>query len=116
MFFNYVPSSFAILNFVPPKGYTFIVTYSRTVDWLMCAFLNTDAWGNFQKYSVRSIDSLNVPYDFDSVMHYASKAFNGRKITIEPLDPNQKIGQRKKLSDLDILQLNLLYRCPGNIY
>eukprot|EP00795_Rhopilema_esculentum_P001098 gene1098-15433_t len=69
------------------------------------------AWGNFQKYSVRTIDSLGVPYDFDSVMHYASKAFNGRNVTIQPLDPNQKIGQRKKLSKLDILQLNLLYRC-----
>ncbi|XP_065064979.1 zinc metalloproteinase nas-4-like [Rhopilema esculentum] len=71
------------------------------------------AWGNFQKYSVRTIDSLGVPYDFDSVMHYASKAFNGRNVTIQPLDPNQKIGQRKKLSKLDILQLNLLYRCAG---
>lgn len=56
---------------------------------------------------------MNVPYDFDSVMHYASKAFNGRNVTIQPLDPNQKIGQRKVLSKLDALQLNLMYKCPG---
>ena len=58
---------------------------------------------------------MNVPYDFLSVMHYGRTAFGSGRITIQTIDPkNQyKIGQRGGFSDMDILQMNLLYKCPG---
>lgn len=41
---------------------------------------------NFKKYDESTVTNFDVAYDYDSVMHYSSKAFskNG-KITIEPL-------------------------------
>lgn len=40
---------------------------------------------NFQKYSSGYITSFNLPYDYDSIMHYSNNAFsvNGN-ITIVP--------------------------------
>eukprot|EP00112_Aurelia_sp_Birch-Aquarium-sp1_P011279 Seg2370.3 transcript_id=Seg2370.3/GoldUCD/mRNA.D3Y31 product="High choriolytic enzyme 1" protein_id=Seg2370.3/GoldUCD/D3Y31 len=69
---------------------------------------------NFRKHG-SNINSMNVPYDFLSVMHYGRTAFGSGRITIQTIDPkNQyKIGQRGGFSNLDILQMNLLYKCPG---
>ncbi|WP_186320991.1 M12 family metallopeptidase [Bacillus mycoides] len=49
-------------------------------------------------------------YDYSSIMHYGKYAFskNG-KSTIEPKDPEVKIGQRKSLSIKDIQALNTIY-------
>jgi len=68
---------------------------------------------NFNKYSSR-IDSLGVPYDYGSVMHYGRRAFssNGRD-TITPKKSGVSIGNRRGLSPLDIKQMNLLYKCSG---
>jgi hypothetical protein len=40
---------------------------------------------NFKKYPKSDVDSLNIPYDYASIMHYPEKAFtkNG-KYTIVP--------------------------------
>ncbi len=69
---------------------------------------------NFRKHG-SNIDSMNVPYDYLSVMHYGRTAFGSGKTTIETLDKTKQylIGQRGGLSQLDILQMNLLYKCPG---
>lgn len=44
---------------------------------------------NFKKYNESVVTSFEVPYDYDSVMHYSAKAFskNG-EITIEPIVSN----------------------------
>lgn len=69
---------------------------------------------NFNKYLTTTVTDFGVRYDYDSVMHYSSLAFskNG-EMTIVPKDPNAAIGQRLKLSDADILKLNIKYNCPN---
>ena len=57
---------------------------------------------------------LNTPYDYPSVMHYEKTAFSSNLLpTIEPLQPNVKIGQRYKLSSIDIQEIRLFYGCTG---
>ncbi|XP_074633753.1 zinc metalloproteinase nas-15-like [Acropora palmata] len=69
---------------------------------------------NFNKYSHSTIDSLGTPYDYGSVMHYHSTAFsrNGRP-TIVAKKSGVTLGNRRYLSKIDILQMNLLYKCEG---
>ncbi|XP_034841319.1 seminal metalloprotease 1-like isoform X2 [Maniola hyperantus] len=65
---------------------------------------------NFKKYTVDTATDFGISYDYGSVMHYSSVAFtkNGNK-TIIPLQENVEIGQRKGLSEKDVLKLNKMY-------
>ena len=60
-------------------------------------------------------DTQNIPYDYDSIMHFKPNAFsrNGRD-TIVALNniERTRLGQRQQLSELDIQQINVKY-CPG---
>ncbi|XP_036318183.1 zinc metalloproteinase nas-13-like [Rhagoletis pomonella] len=71
---------------------------------------------NFNKYARTHITNFGVEYDYQSVMHYSSKAFtkNG-KPTIEPLDPYASLGQRKGLSKKDVSKLNEMYKDDCNV-
>ena len=71
---------------------------------------------NFKKQSASNIDSMNVPYDYESVMHYGKTAFGSGKITIETKDKSKQdvIGNRRGFSQLDIKQMHLLYKCSGS--
>ena len=68
-------------------------------------------------YNHGEADYLNEPYDYKSVMHYSRTAFGketkgGRMVTIIPKKkPWADIGQRKKFSDVDLRQINKLYKC-----
>ncbi|KAM7432498.1 hypothetical protein ABFA07_017084 [Porites harrisoni] len=68
---------------------------------------------NFKKYGHGSIDSLGVPYDYGSIMHYGKRAFAKWpwQTTIRPKKKGVSIGQRKRLSPLDVKQMNLYYNC-----
>ncbi|XP_065086137.1 protein tolkin-like [Ochlerotatus camptorhynchus] len=72
---------------------------------------------NFNKLTDDEVNSLGQPYDYYSIMHYARNTFSkGTYLdTILPVDlPGQKrpeIGQRLRLSEGDIIQANLLYKC-----
>ena len=71
---------------------------------------------NFDKYSTGIIDSLGTPYDYDSLMHYGSKAFSkngGYTIRTKNKKDQGRIGQRRGFSAMDIKQINLMYKCHG---
>ena len=72
---------------------------------------------NFEKYSRSEINNHGVKYDYDSVMHYGAYDFAkqaGLK-TIQTLRNGVKIGDKPKLSPMDVKQAKLLYRCKkGN--
>lgn len=74
---------------------------------------------NFNKLTSEEVNSLGLRYDFSSIMHYARATFAKATYldTIRPRpEPNQAplpdIGQRIRLSEGDIAQTNLLYKCP----
>ncbi|XP_067013394.2 protein tolkin [Anabrus simplex] len=74
---------------------------------------------NFNKLTEEEVNSLNLPYDYDSIMHYAKNTFSkGTYLdTIYPLvggysKKRPEIGQRIRLSEGDVAQTNLLYKCP----
>lgn len=69
---------------------------------------------NFNKYNDSVVTSYGVEYDYGSIMHYSGKAFSkNQKPTIEALQPNVTLGQRKGLSEKDITKLDQMYegRC-----
>ncbi|NWT43514.1 MEP1B protein, partial [Chroicocephalus maculipennis] len=73
---------------------------------------------NFDKYDDKTSDSLNVPYDYTSVMHYSQNAFrNGTEPTIVTNIPDfmDVIGQRMDFSDYDLQKLNRLYNCASSL-
>ncbi|XP_069906450.1 meprin A subunit beta isoform X4 [Oryctolagus cuniculus] len=73
---------------------------------------------NFNIYDDEVSDSLNVPYDYTSVMHYSKTAFqNGTEPTIVTRisDFEDVIGQRMDFSDYDLLKLNRLYNCTSSL-
>lgn len=77
---------------------------------------------NFNKLTEAEVNSLGLPYDYDSIMHYATNTFSkGTYLdTILPLESHGKkrpdIGQRVKLSEGDIAQTNLLYKCHRKFF
>jgi hypothetical protein len=68
---------------------------------------------NFEKREASEIDSLGIPYDLDSIMHYKLNAFskNGEPTMRVIGNYTGIVGQRLSLSDKDILQANKLYKC-----
>ncbi|KAL4240304.1 Meprin A subunit beta [Mactra antiquata] len=69
--------------------------------------------GNFNRYGTGYIDMLGQPYDYGSIMHYSAYAFaiDRSKMTIEPKQPGVTIGQRVRLSNIDVKEIQLLYGC-----
>ncbi|CAF3392497.1 unnamed protein product, partial [Rotaria sp. Silwood2] len=70
---------------------------------------------NFEKYDSSTVNTLNNPYDYASVMHYEPDAFtlNGFP-TIESLQPNVTFEQRYNISTIDILEVRLFYNCSSS--
>uniref|UniRef100_A0A1I7Y270 Metalloendopeptidase n=1 Tax=Steinernema glaseri TaxID=37863 RepID=A0A1I7Y270_9BILA len=67
----------------------------------------------FEKYGHGTIQDLGTEYDYQSIMHYGSKAFsrNGQA-TIVP-KRNAEIGQRGGFSKVDMFKINKLYDCAA---
>lgn len=71
---------------------------------------------NFEK--ANNIDSRGSPYDRRSVMHYSNYAFasNDKLPTMTSTDNTQPIlGSAFTMSNTDMLQLRMLYRCQDSI-
>ncbi|RWS11103.1 MAM and CCP domain-containing astacin-like metallopeptidase protein [Dinothrombium tinctorium] len=71
----------------------------------------------FRKLTQTIDDTLSLPYDYSSIMHYKSFDYSidpSNLRTIISKNPNissDSIGKTDKLSDLDKQRLNKLYRC-----
>ncbi|XP_072255053.1 embryonic protein UVS.2-like [Pyxicephalus adspersus] len=66
------------------------------------------------QFAIFDGNTLDLPYDYNSVMHYSRYAFtiNASVPVLIPIpDPNVPIGQRIGLSVLDIQKVNKLYKC-----
>lgn len=74
---------------------------------------------NFKKYDEATVTSFDVPYDYNSVLHYSSWAFSrGTGLrTILTLDETAlgRIGQRKGMSELDSEKVNRMYSCNEHL-
>lgn len=77
---------------------------------------------NFNKLTDEEVNSLGLKYDFDSIMHYSRNTFS-KSINLDTILPREdpvvkvrpEIGQRLRLSQGDIAQTKLLYRCPSKL-
>ena len=74
---------------------------------------------NFNKMDYTQIDSRGVQYDYNSIMHYGAFSFSisNTKPTMVAKRKSEfhnriTMGQRDRLSTLDILQANTMYCCP----
>lgn len=68
---------------------------------------------NFDKQREGDVNTLGVPYDYESIMHYAPNTFAKPFLdTIFPVQRGRHIGQRLRLSAGDIRRANRLYNCP----
>ncbi|XP_031658988.1 zinc metalloproteinase nas-4-like [Oncorhynchus kisutch] len=68
--------------------------------------------GKEDNFKVKEGDTQDLPYDYDSIMHYGTYYFSSnRNPTIDSKKSGVQIGQRNHLSPLDIARLNKLYQC-----
>jgi hypothetical protein len=68
---------------------------------------------NFVKYQWNEeLENQGHPYDYNSIMHYGGTFFTkNNQPTIVPHNPTAVIGQRVKLSDIDIAEVRQYYGC-----
>lgn len=70
--------------------------------------------GNFDRFDSDVVTDFELPYDYNSIMHYGPYAFtNNGKETITAIKGGAgNMGQRENLSATDIEKINKLYQCP----
>ena len=82
---------------------------------VVCFLFLLDKLFNYDKMTTTDVDTLNTPYDYESLMHYETNAFSNNGFpAIEALQPNVKIGQRYYLSAIDIQEVRLYYNCTAS--
>ncbi|XP_072134800.1 meprin A subunit alpha-like [Mobula birostris] len=74
---------------------------------------------NFAPYGEDIITDQNIPYDYESVMHYPPFSFSKnnsvRTITAKIPVFDDIIGQRLDFSAVDLLRLNRMYKCNATL-
>ena len=90
-----------------------LVTYHNNFS-IKLLFIFLEYKSAFAKFSRYRIDSLNVDYDYHSIMHYGKNAFSKNNLpTILPRREDITTLGNDRLSPLDIKQTWLLYKCDG---
>lgn len=76
--------------------------------------IKSDHVKQFEMRTRGEVTTLGQSYDFQSIMHYSNKEFssNGGDTIQAIADPSMQLGNLNTLSAVDVLQINLLYRCP----
>ncbi|XP_038060471.1 protein SpAN-like [Patiria miniata] len=72
--------------------------------------------GKEKQFVMHESESYGVPYDTESIMHYASTYYSKNDfVTIEPHKPLEafKMGNRKYFTFFDKKLANLMYNCSG---
>ncbi|XP_071323674.1 hatching enzyme 1.2-like isoform X2 [Trachinotus anak] len=68
--------------------------------------------GRQNNFKVKRGNTLDLPYDVDSIMHYGAYFFSvDGSPTVLPKQGGAQMGQRTHLSHMDIQRLNRLYHC-----
>jgi len=77
--------------------------------------IKKDLVHNFRKYDYLESRNMDIPYNYNSVMHYSNTAFskNDKRTLESKVDPELKFGQRKQLTHYDLKQIAHLYPCPA---
>lgn len=80
---------------------------------LICFYAGIEP--NFKKYSHQEADTLGLPYDYKSVMHYTttSGSKNGQPTILAIGKKDLQLGSSGTLTPTDILQINRLYECES---
>ncbi|XP_078285019.1 astacin-like metalloendopeptidase [Rhinoraja longicauda] len=79
-----------------------------------------NVWPGYEhNFLKQNTNNLKSEYDYGSILHYSRLAFsrNGRP-TLTPVgwpDRGTVIGQRRRLSELDLLKVNRLYNCTAQL-
>jgi hypothetical protein len=69
---------------------------------------------NYETENNELIRESDYAYDYGSIMHYPEYGFSYNGFpTMKAKDPSVSIGQRKELSDIDILKVQYIYGKPG---
>jgi hypothetical protein len=79
------------------------------------SIFSADYTNNFNKQAESHTNGFD--YDYGSIMQYPKWAFaiDGSIDTIKSLKQTSLVlGQRDKISDLDLAELNYLYNCQGS--
>ncbi|KAF7230979.1 zinc metalloproteinase nas-14 [Nothobranchius furzeri] len=67
--------------------------------------------GKSSNFDIKVGNTLNLPYDFESIMHYGRNYFSVDGSPTIETKGSAEIGQRSHLSQLDVQKLNALYHC-----
>jgi len=70
----------------------------------------------YSKLSYYKWDNYGSPYDYYSVMHYASSTFSNKKGPTMVTKKGEKIHNEQDFSYNDLLQINKMYSCPKSYF